>query len=301
MSDFKLDFLCVGFPKCGTSSLHSVLKRMPELELPYNKKETCFFAWSKNYEDPVDMFQKRYFPHAFTEETRLIRGAVEPSFVKHSEGVRQYFGSDIKLVFMLRNPADAEWSAFKMALRRVRTRKTSSLYLKSNNDLQRMFRIYLESIIKTAPADSVVYFYDRWLNDYLKVYPKEQMHFILFEDFIQNYQKEMESLSSFLGFQISELPELHKRNTGDKISKDYRSAEINRILYNISIKARNSGTNHEVFWNQKVAPQVQRYTLMPVQESISEENRRLVLDYFHDSILHAAEVTGLPLEECWLK
>lgn len=301
MSDFKLDFLCVGFPKCGTSSLHSVLKRLPELELPYNKKETCFFAWHKNYADPIDMFQRRYFPNVFTEDTSRILGSVEPSFMRHAEGVQQFFGKDLKLVFMLRNPADAEWSMFKMSLRRVRSRKISAMYSESNNDLQRMFRMYMESFIKNASADSLLCNYDRWLDSFLKLYPREQMHFILFEDYVQNYRQEMELLSSFLGFQITNLPKLPKRNVGDKISKDYCSAEINRILYKISIIARKSGTNHEVFWNQKVGRWVQRHTLMPVTERMSGENRKLVLDFYRDSILRTAKITGLPLEERWLE
>ena len=299
MSDFKLDFLCVGFPKCGTSSLHSTLMRTREVELPYNKKETCFFAWYNNYPDPLDMFQKRYFPNALTEEHKQIRGAVEPSFIRNAEEIRQYFGSDVKLVFMLRNPAYAQWSLFKMDLRRVRSPKISNLYKKTNNNLQLMFRYYMSDFVKKSGSDSV-FFYDYWLDTFLRVFPREQMHFILFEDYLQNYQEVMEKLSAFLGVQISQLPELQRKNAGDKISKDYRSAEINRLLYTISIKARKSGTNHEVFWNQKVGRKVQRYTLKQIHEPMSEENLKMVLEYYRDSILRTAEITGLPLEERWL-
>ena len=299
MSEFKLDFLCVGFPKCGTSSLHSALMRTKDVELPYNKKETCFFAWYQNYQDPLDMFQKRYFPQALTEEHKQIRGAVEPSFIRNAEGIRQYFGSDLKLVFMLRNPADAQWSLFKMDLRRVRTPKISLLYKKANNDLQLMFRYYMNDFVKKSGSDSV-FFYDHWLESFLRFFPREQMHFILFEDYLNHYTEVMEKLSDFLGFHISQLPDLWRKNAGDKISKDYRSAEINRLLYTISIKARKSGTNHEVFWNQKVGRKVQLYTLKPIRERMSEENRQMVLDYYHDSILRTAEITGLPLEELWL-
>lgn len=298
MSDFKLDFLCAGFNKCGTSSLHSVMRRMPELQLPLNKKETCYFAWSNKYPDPMDMFQKRYFPTALSGDRTKKLGAIEPSFTKRGKEVYQSFGGDVKLIFMLRNPADAAWSLFKMRLRRVQSPRYSSLYKQGGNDIQQMFRLYTEQYVSHGLDRD--FFYDHWLSRYLEFFPKEQITYILFEDFICNYRKEMESLASFLDFRISELPDLPKRNSGDMISKDYRSAEINRLLYTISIKARRSGTNHEVFWNQKIGPKVQRYTLRPVQERLSEENRQLVRDVYRDSILRTAELTGLPLEERWL-
>ena len=118
MEDFHLDFICAGFNKCGTSSLHNVLKCIPAIQLPLNKKETCFFAWYNHYSDPVEKFRERYFPYSVGENT--VRGCIEPSFIKRAELVQKYFGQDIKLIFMLRNPVQASWSMFKMRMRRVR-------------------------------------------------------------------------------------------------------------------------------------------------------------------------------------
>ncbi len=297
MSEFKMDFLCAGFNKCGTSSLHSVLKRIPEIQLPYNKKETLFFSWYDNFSDPISMFQKRYFPDYGSYSSEMILGAVEPSFMKHAEEVRKYFGKDIKLIFMLRNPADAIWSLFKMRLRRVKGRGYTNLYLAEHGNVEKMFRRYLKRFVRIEKDSD--FFYDRWLNTFLHYYPRNQMQFVLFEDYIQNYQHQMEELGRFLGFSTDHLPRPRKQNVGNQISRNYICAEINRKLCQYSIKARCRGTNEEVFLNQQVLPIIQTLTLKECPVVLSEGNRNMALDIFRNSIIRTERLIDLPLEKRW--
>ena len=301
MSDFRLDFLCVGFNKCGTSSLSSVMKQIPEIRLPYEKKETLFFSWYQNYPDPVEMLQKRYFPDESQDSAsgggRRILGAIEPSFMKHAEGVFRYFGEDVKLVFMLRNPADAIWSLYKMRLRRIKGGGYTELYRAEHGDIDRMFRHYLRRFVKMEKDSD--FFYDYWLRSFLEYYPREQMHFILFENYIRNYQQEMEELGSFLGFSTDQLPAPRKQNVGDRVSRNYFCAEINRRLTKISMEARTRETNREVFLNEKLLPAILDLTLMDCPVELSGRNRQEALDVFYNSVRRTEELIGLPLEKLW--
>lgn len=297
MSDFKLDFLCVGFNKCGTSSLHSVLKQIPEIQLPYGKKETLFFSWSKNYDDPLDMFQKRYFPTWPYDSPAPIRGAVEASFMKHADDVFRYFGPDVKLIFMLRNPVDAIWSLFKMRLRRIKGPQYSRLYLREDGDIDRMFRRFLKEFVNLEKDSD--FFYDYWLWSFQNYYPREQMKLILFEDYVQHYEEQMAELGQFLGFSADSLPLCAKQNVGDRISRNYFCAEINRMCLRHSKYVRKSGTNQEVYFNECVMPVFYRYTLMDCPVLPSEQSRQLAKEIFLGSVRRTDLLTGLSLEERW--
>ena len=297
MNDFKLDFLCVGFNKCGTSSLHSVMKRIPDIQLPYDKKETLFFSWYQNYPDPIDMLQNRYFPDYGTGSKPHIYGAVEPSFIKHAEEVRKYFGGELKLVFMLRNPADAAWSLFKMRLRRIRRREYANLYRVANGEVEHMFWRYINRFVVMGKDSD--FFYDHWLQLFLKYYPLEQMKFILLEDYVQDYQQQMKDLGQFLGFATDRVPKPRKQNTGNQISRNYLCAEINRILFRCSAEARKRGTNEEVFLNQRIIPLIQRYTLVDCPAEMTPRTRQYVQNYFRDSVRRTEELIGIPLEKRW--
>ena len=49
-SKVHIDFLCPGFAKCGTTSLHYALSQNPKIFLP-KVKETCFLRYSVNESD----------------------------------------------------------------------------------------------------------------------------------------------------------------------------------------------------------------------------------------------------------
>ena len=296
MSDFHLDFICAGFNKCGTSSLHSVLKRIPAVQLPLNKKETGFFGWYQNYPDPVEKFQERYFP--FRRQKAVALGSVEPSFMKNAENVYKYFGKDLKLIFMIRNPMAASWSMFKMRLRRLRGSRYVALYRPEyKNDIHLMFRKYIDEFIVTKEEPD--YFYDMWISEFLKYYPQEQIRYIVFENFIRNYESEMQALGEFLQIPITKLRKLPVSNEGNLISRNLYTARINHKLYKYSITLRGKGTNYEKIWNQQIMPFIEKFTMKECSDKLSAENRQILGEVYRESVCRTSEMTGLPLEEYW--
>ena len=51
----KLDFVCIGAQKAGTTTLHDVLKEHPDIYLP-PRKEAHFFDVNERYEKGIDYF-----------------------------------------------------------------------------------------------------------------------------------------------------------------------------------------------------------------------------------------------------
>jgi hypothetical protein len=58
----KIYFMCVGFHKCGTTTLDGILRQYNELYLPRNIKEPFFPIWYKKYDNPMEILFNRFFP-----------------------------------------------------------------------------------------------------------------------------------------------------------------------------------------------------------------------------------------------
>ena len=145
------------------------------------------------------MLQEKYYPDYLNSK---CIGSIEPSYISKAKEVYEYFGKDVKLIFMLRNPIKATNSMFRMRLRRVPNKYYVNLYKKYNN-LDDMFNDFIENQIKIKKCKD--FFYDDTINEYLKYFKKEQMKFIVMEDFFKNPNKYMKEISKFLNIKNIKL------------------------------------------------------------------------------------------------
>lgn len=127
---------------------------------------------------------------------------MEPSYCFEAKQVADIFERELKLIFMMRNPVLANYSKFKMMLRGQGDSEIDRLYRKYTADeLPQMYDVYIRRWLNSAQNDADDDFlYDKWIDDYLRYYDKEQMMFILFEDFIADPQKTIRNIEEFLGF-----------------------------------------------------------------------------------------------------
>ena len=119
------NFLIVGAAKSGTSSLHNYLNQHPQVFMPsYNKegikvKEPRFLikdlvqhrlhngVWS--FEEYQSLFDYVKDEKAIGESTVLYL-----YYYKHTiKNIKHYLGEDVKIIIILRNPADRAYSAFQ--------------------------------------------------------------------------------------------------------------------------------------------------------------------------------------------
>ena len=118
------NFLIVGAAKSGTSSLHNYLNQHHQVFMPsYNKegmkvKEPRFLikdlvqhrlhngVWT--FEEYQSLFTDVKDEKAIGESTVLYL-----YYYKHAiNNIKHYLGEDVKIIIMLRNPADRAYSAF---------------------------------------------------------------------------------------------------------------------------------------------------------------------------------------------
>ena len=78
----KHDFVCVGFPKCATTTLDAILRQHPEIALPCHK-ETLFFERNDLYDKGLEWYEKRYFGKNLKKyENKIILEMLETGTVK---------------------------------------------------------------------------------------------------------------------------------------------------------------------------------------------------------------------------
>jgi len=180
------NFLCVGAQKAGTTTLHDILIQHPEIYLP-EIKETKFFQDNSKYRKGLDYYEKEFFGKWNGERAVGEIDSVYMYFEYVPERIYKHLGKDIKLIFMLRNPVDRAYSHYWMSYRRGYETETFERAIELEQK-----RIKIDEFHKIHFSYIDRGFYAKQIKRYLKLFPKENMLFIIFEeDFLKNRKKQL--------------------------------------------------------------------------------------------------------------
>lgn len=251
-------FLCVGTQKGGTSSLYNILRQHSELFLP-ETKELHFFDYEENFAKGTDF----YFSYFKDAKKNQKCGEITPNYMydpKVPERIKTVLGSNIKLIFVLRNPADRAFSQHKMRV--GRGGETMS------------FKQAIELELKELKKDNYTLkhdyihrsFYDEQIERYLKIFDKKNMLFIHFEqDFLRNREKTIRKIFEFLELNPDEKIGVNIKSTPGVKSKSERLDTILNTAHPINqfakkiIPSKKLRTNIKYFFtkiNQKPAAKI---------------------------------------------
>lgn len=236
MTTIRLDFLGIGAPKAGTTSLHEYLRTHPELYLP-EAKEQPFFTVDAAYKEGWEAFagvafhgappDRRYgkiTPHymggpvAWSESTASAE--TEPASVVTARRVAEAF-PDVRLLAMLRDPVERAISSYWQTA--VLGDDSRSLEDALDEELS---ADALEAA-RARPADGhqhiVAGEYGRVLEAYLRFFPREQLFVGSTAVLDREPMALLGDLYRFLGVGASHVPpnlgvRYQVRGTGRRIS-----------------------------------------------------------------------------------
>lgn len=179
------DFIIVGAMKAGTTTLMRYLVRNPQICIP--DYEVHFFDDDKNYEKGLEWYSSHF---SQSERIKAI-GEKTPTYSYDPKVAERIYKAlpDTKLVWLFRNPVDRTYSNYIHALLRGTEKFSFKEALKKEEE-----RIE-KNIFKGYKRRSI---YAEQVERFLEYYPQEKMHFIIFENFIQNPDKELQRLFEFL-------------------------------------------------------------------------------------------------------
>ena len=196
------NFLIIGAAKSGTTALFDLLAQHPGVYRPF-AKEPKFFTNDVNFARGADWYTRTYFKGA----GRLTaRGEATPHYLywgkKAAPRIQQAFGpTGVKFIAIFRDPVKRAYSQYWMDVQREI--ETLSFPDALSAEEQRL----IDKRQELEPAGLLKYGYFRGgcyatlLEPYLRLFPREQFHFLLQEDLKKDFSAAAQGLAEFLGIQ----------------------------------------------------------------------------------------------------
>ncbi|MBT9315560.1 sulfotransferase family protein [Leptothoe spongobia] len=213
------DFLIIGAPKCGTTSLHAYLSQHPQLFMSA-VKEPHFFAFehcSPNFNGPGDnqaplsqnsITQLSEYRHLFKEaKDGMLRGESSTMYL-YLNNVPQCIkahNSEMKLIAILRHPIDRAFSHF-LHMRREGREQLESFEEALQAEPQRIAEGW-------SPAWHYrrVSCYSEQLKRYFQLFEREHLRIYLYEDWRDHPMTTLRDMFTFLEVDNTFQPDIGKK------------------------------------------------------------------------------------------
>ena len=190
----RLDFIVPGAQKSGTTALHYFLKKHPQIALP-DRQELHFFDDEEIFSRPIDYqtLHRRFSPIA----SSAIAGEVTPSYLYWKPAMERIhsYNPQIKLVILLRSPVDRAFAHWNM--QRFKDREPLDFLDALKEEPRRIGQLLSIESRRFAYVDRG--FYSAQLERVFKLFPREQVHVVKFEDFHDRKQESLDMIFDFLG------------------------------------------------------------------------------------------------------
>lgn len=203
-SDFRLDVIGIGSPRCGTTWLAECLAAHPELDF-CKYKEPNHFLRREFVKELYDARSSMLFIHSGEEFRRCFenngrqRGEFSVFYIYDEASLRAIkdHNPDVRLVLALRDPVDAAYSnySYNTGARQRRDDLASSFLCALGRDREHRF----------------LYSYSERVSRLYRLFPRENVHIVLFDDIDAKPAQTLRDLYSFIGIDPGfEAPGAHE-------------------------------------------------------------------------------------------
>lgn len=200
-----VDFLGVGAQKSGTTALFHYLRQHPNLVIP-KKKEGHFFDQEVNYPKGKPQYEK-YHQYFGNVETEQLAGEVTPSYMFFPYCAQRiwHYNSNMRLIFILRDPAERTYSQWNMWRRNGSTVSFTEMI---TAQMELLF-IPRSELIKEKKLRWFLRrsLYSEQIRGMLSLFPLEQMLFLRTEEMHDDLAKTLKKVCHFLEIpQFEQIP-----------------------------------------------------------------------------------------------
>lgn len=296
------NFLIVGAPRCGTTSLYSYLRQHPDIHMSSKKEPGFLTAPFSTHPSPGPgdlTYEMRYvvdfrdYRALFTPGIgKAIRGEATVHTYYYGEKaisrIKTYLG-DPKILFLLRNPADRAFSGYMLKKRD-----------------KREFLPFEEALAMEAQRMAEGWHHSWFYTDLGRYARKVRLflcHFsavkiCLYDNLKKDPAGMFRSVCSFLGVDASFIPKMGTKHNPGGIPRWH---PVNRLFVRKSFLQRflrNCGTFFlgSQRWSA-LRERVRQKTLK--RATMKPETRRSLKKLYEDDILELQSLTGLDLSN-WL-
>ena len=190
------NFFIVGAPKSGTTNISYYLMQHPQVFMPQNL-EPYYFARldiPQNYEREIISDEKKYLD--LFKNTKSCRAIGESSpvylYCPHSAlEIKNRFPNS-KIIISLRNPIEIAYSEyFSLKFMGFDKNRSFNELLDSSKEQLDQNEFHIDSLLEAG-------FYSKHIKRFQKIFSKNQIKIIIFEEYIKNTIPTINSILSFL-------------------------------------------------------------------------------------------------------
>lgn len=150
----NVDFVVVGNPKSGSSSLYDILSLVEDVEMSKMKEPGLFFLDKKNF--------IRKYKVNFSNKENMIRGEASVGYSINEEAITRIinFNPKVKVILMIRNPIERTYSHYwhKIKMNELELDFNSVLNKNPNHEIFKFSR-YLDhkkTLLKYIPEENIL-------------------------------------------------------------------------------------------------------------------------------------------------
>jgi hypothetical protein len=251
----KPNFFIVGAPKSGTTSLYKYLKKHPDTFMPELKEPFYFCNDFQRESDNFHGKKKFFYFRTQNEYLKIFRGWKEEKVAGEASTIYLYsnvaakrifdFNFKAKIIIMIREPVDFLYSLH------AHFYYTANEYIKDFNDAltKEVDRKKGKNIPKSVLFPSYLYYSDvarfsDQIQRYLKLFPRNHIKLIVFNDFTNDTKRIFKEVLEFLGIDPSFKPDFKVYNP----RKKPKSQLYNRLARKPGYRFRKFAKNNILFY-----------------------------------------------------
>lgn len=271
------NFLVIGAPKAGTTSLYEYFRVHPQIFMP-RIKEPRFFGYEGGEDRLKFPIQTRAEYEALFEgvTTETAIGEATPHYLLYKGAARRIHATipEARLIASLRNPVDRAYSIYQMNQRNkgVNVNLSFAEAMRGDHNLQEVYHPNLKR------------FFD--------LFPRERIAIILLEDLEAEPRRTVRELFAFLGVDPAFTPDLTKiANPG--------GAPRNRLLHAVLANRKLVALARETLPESMIAPFKALRSRNLEKRPLPASERKAAVDFFREDILRTGDLIGRDLSG-WL-
>lgn len=309
------DFVIAGAMKCGTSSLHKILATHPDIFIPNkeihfldlddikqhpdffinNKGQWYYPRFEQNWNNYIDKYMS-YFenakPHQIIGEDSTTYMASDKTAARLAN-----INPEVKVIIMMRDPASRTYSHYWHTVRSGRA----------------LFSF--EDTLQIMP-DNLIHrsLYKKQIENFLQHIPRQNMHFILFEEFVKDMQHHINEVCAFLGVsaQAINLENVKTHANKAKIPKHIQLQLWRNRIFRLKAKRSNmdllaATTKPEANKAGKITQYVDHLhrKVNPLQKSktppMDTSTRKFLNNYFREENKELGDLINKDIASAWYR
>ena len=304
--------LCIGFAKCGTTTLYDIFSQNENIHLS-GIKEPIYYGYNKIYKKGFEWYKKRYYK--ISTNKKIVE--INPRIAKYASAkeILKDYGEKTKIIILIRNPIKRLYSNFKMNLSTGKCFNNLNEHLNNNTSIlfdkwikenfyEEKNTIKIKENINTNKMLNGNYY--NVIKDYMETFGKENVYICLFEEFIKQPEKYSKEIFDFIEVKYNNINYNIHVNKGNRIPKNKHSIKVNNFCINHLWK--NIIINKFPFISNKFSKKCNDFIWhCPVfftkendnSQEISKYAVKIITLYYHNMILELSKMLNIDLYKKW--